>query len=339
MAKDRIEVSVQEELANVGRAIERVTRAAFAGAPGAAAKLRARKKTAQFSFRVRSSAQKKKIESTARRKILNKIFAQKAVQIENAIRKALEAVIVGLVGVSGTPVKVLGRTLGNARPKTDIDDEPFARFIKSPAGAGEIGLPDPDESLRNLKIALLKAIRVDVVVRARGPQVKFVFDQRRLLALTPHPDRFEGGATAPFFSWLSLVTGPDFLTGGTPQHAMVRASDIKAKLSSMSSNAKTFGNKASQSRGLKRAQKLEGLFQVSRTRDYAGNFAAIMLSTQRKTGKSPAEALGGKTASYRPGRQFVGFWDKWWLRTKIDLGVWTRRVMFAAVRAILKGGV
>ena len=53
--------------------------------------------------------------------------------------------------------------------------------------------------------------------------------------------------------------------------------------------------------------------------------------------RSPAEGFGGQTEDYQPSARFKGFWDEWWLRNKLELGTWSRRVMSATVRALLKG--
>lgn len=329
----KIEISLQEEMQNLSRAIKRVTAAAFSGAPGVAGTIKGKRKSVQFTFKIKGSAEKNSIESQARRTILGDIFSKRASEVERAIKTAMESVIAGLVGAGKSNVRVLGRSLGTAKPQRKIEQAPFAQFIKSRAGAGEIGLPDPNESIRNLKAALLASITVDVIVRKNGPQIKFSFDQRRLLKLTPHPNRFENGVQGPFFSWLSLVTGPDFVQGGTPGFALVRASDLKATLRK-SSSASSNGAKVS----LRRLNLTEELIRSSRTRGNAGEFAAVMLRTRSlKGGRSPAEALGGKTQDYRPSSRFNGFWDQWWLGTKLELGTWSRRVMSATMRALLRG--
>jgi hypothetical protein len=189
--------------------------------------------------------------------------------------------------------------------------------------------------MRSLKAALMASLTVDVIVRKDGPQIKFSFNQRRLLRLTPHPDRFEGGAGAPFFSWLSLVTGPDFVQGGTPGFALVRVSDLKASLR----QSGTVGNSRQASKiNLRRANIVEGLIRSSRTRGNAGELAGLMMRNRSlRGGRSPAEAFGGQTKDYRPNTRFNGFWDSWWLNTKIELSIWSRRVMSATVRALLRG--
>lgn len=333
MAKNKVELSVTEEVKNVTNVMAQVTKAIFAGSPGAAKRLKGKKKTAQFTFKADDRASKNNVEKAARRAIMKRVFEDQAVQIEKQIKRALEAVIAGLVGQGNPNIRVFARSLGTAKPRKDIDREAFARFIKSPLGAGEVGLPDPDESLRQLKMALLAAITVDVIVNSKGPRVKFSFDQRRLLKLTPHPLQFESGAPSPFFSWLSLVTGPDFARRGTPGFALVRVRDMQRELQSQKSKRR------GGSRGNLRAVRgLEGLMSISRTRSNAGEFAAIMLSTKRNGGKrSSAEFAGGSNQAYRPSRTFDGFWDTWWLQTKGELGTWSRRIMFAAVRSILKG--
>ncbi len=336
MAKNKIEVSIQQEMRSVAKAIKRVTSAAFAGAPGVAATVKGKRKSAQFTFRIRNSNDKRSIQSQARRQIINKIFVGRAAEVEHIIKQAMEAVVAGLIGVGNPNVRVFNRSLGSAKPSRKLEQEPFARFIKSSAGAGEIGLPDPNESLRNLKAALMASITVDVVVSKDGPKIKFSFDQRRLLRLTPHPDRFEGGGRAPFFSWLSLVTGPDFLRGGTPGHSLVRVSDLKASLRKSGTSP---NSRQASKLNLRRASIVEGLIRSSRTRGNAGELAGLMMRNraQRAGGRSPAEAFGGQTRDYRPSARFNGFWDGWWLNNKIELKVWSKRVVHATVRAILRG--
>lgn len=334
MAKSRVNIEVGEEVQNVSKAIGRVTSAIFAGAPGAAKSIKGKKKSAQFTFKMKDASAKSQVERAARRKIMREVFAERGPEIEKQIKKALIAVIIGLVGQRGANVRVFGRSLGNAKPARAIEQEPFAKFVMSPRGAGEVGLPDPAESIRNLKIALAVAISVDVTVRTNGPQVKFRFDQRKLLRMTPHPSQFESGAPAPFFSWLSLVTGPDFASRGTPGFAIVRASDIKRQLRSQSQELSRLRSK----RGARSVRSLEGLLTASRTRSNAGDFAAIMLSIRRGGGgkQSPAEFAGGKNQQYTPSRTFEGFWDMYWLQMKSELGIWSRRIMLAAVRSVIK---
>lgn len=331
MAKNKIEISLQEEMQNLGQALRRVTAAAFEGSPGVAPTIKGKRKSAQFSFKIRTANDKRSIESQARRNILGKIFADRAPEIEKQIKKAMEVVVAGIVGAGASNVRVFNRSLGGAKPGRPIEQAPFAQFIRSKAGAGEIGLPDPNESIRNLKAALMQAITVDVVVRKDGPQIKFTFDQKRLLKLTPHPNRFESGVKGPFFSWLSLVTGPDFVEGGTPGYALVRASDIRASLQRSSQKTATRINP-------RRANIAEGLIRASRTRGNAGEFAAIMMRNRvLRGGRSPAEAFGGKTQDYAPSSRYKGFWDEYWMQSKIDLGIWSRRVMSATARALLRG--
>ncbi len=228
---------------------------------------------------------------------------------------------------------MMGRALGAARPTRPLDGEPFATFIKSKSGAGEIGLPDPQEAIRNLKIALVASISVDVVVKKDGPQVRFVFDQGKLLKMTPHPDTMEGGSSGAFHSWLSLVTGPNFVSS-TPGYSLVRANDIIGELTNAQDQ---FGRRSSTRGELRSVRALNGLLRISRTREYAGMEAGIMLSNRRRNNRqSTAEFAGGSNQDYTPSRRFEGFWDEWWSSTKLDLGVWSRRIMFAAIRGALK---
>ena len=331
----KINISLQKEMENLGESLRKVTAAAFAGAPGVAPSIKGKRKSAQITFKIRSANEKQSLATHARREILGKIFAARAPEIERVMKIALQAVIAGLVGAGNANVKVFSRSLGIAKPKRALEQEAFAKFIKSKAGAGEIGLPDPSESIRNLKAALLQSITVDVVVRKNGPQIKFVFDQRRLLKLTPHPDQFEGGVRASFFSWLSLVTGPDFLRSGIDGFSLVRASDIKASLRKSSS---VRGSRRGSKTSLRRINIAENLISLSRTRGNAGKFAGIMMRNRAKgSGRSPAEAFGGQTEDYRPSSRFEGFWDIWWLRVKAELSIWGKKIVLATTKELLKG--
>jgi len=330
----KIDLSLQAEMESLGESLRKVTAAAFAGAPGVAPSIKGKRKSAQLTFKIRSANEKQSLESRARREILGKVFSDRAPEIERVMKTALQAAIAGLVGAGNANVKVFNRSLGVAKPKRALEQEAFAKFIKSKAGAGEIGLPDPNESIRNLKAALLQSITVDVVVRKNGPQIKFVFDQRRLLKLTPHPDQFEGGTRANFFSWLSLVTGPDFLRSGISGYSLVRASDIKASLRTSSS---TRGGRSSRA-SIRRINIAENLISLSRTRGNAGNFAGIMMRNRAKGGgRSPAEAFGGQIEDYRPSSRFEGFWDTYWLKVKAELSIWGKRIVLATTKQLLKG--
>lgn len=331
---DKVEVSLVEEMENVARALQRVTSAIFAGSPGTVARIPGKRKSAQFTFKINDGNKKRSIQSTANRKIAAIVFKQQALRLESEIRKALRNVVAGLTGMSNTSVSVMGRNLGSVRSSRPIDSQPFASYIRSPAGAGEIGLPDPEESLRNLKIALFACISVDVVVRSDGPQVKFSFDQRKLLKLTPHPDTMEGGPQGAFHSWLSLVTGPDMVRS-IPGFSLVRARDIKFQLESVQQRLGKL--KRVSTRSLKPVQALSNLLKISRTRSNAGDLAGLMLNNRRRNGhRSTAQFAGGATGDYHPSKSFDGFWDEWWFSIKQDLGVWSRRIMFAAIRGALK---
>lgn len=338
MTKPQVELSIEGTVRNTIQAMERVTSAVLAGNPAGAGTISGKKVTAQYTFRMRDPSLKRSIQEAAHRKMVAEVFQKHAVQLEAAIKKAVNTIIQNMVGISSQNVQVMGRSLGNLTSRTRLDDEPFAKFIKSKEGAGEIGLPDPNESIEQLKIALIAAITVDVVVRRTGPQIRFRFDQRKLLKLTPHPDQFEPGPKGAFYSWLSLITGPSYLSGGTPGYSMVRVGDIQREIRRASS--KNSGLTSAKSlRGMKKIQFLQNAINVSRTRGYAGEMAAIMLKTNRtgKSKKTQAEFFGGSNKDYQPSKNFNGFWDKWWVQRKQELSVYMRRVMSAAVRSILKG--
>jgi len=333
MAKNEIKLSLQAEMESVGKSLKKVTSAIFEGKPGIAPTIGGKRKSAQVTFKISSAEDKARINRHARRNFLEQFMKQNGPKMEIMMKKAMKSVIAGLIGGGSSNVTVFGQSLGTASPRRRIDDEPFAKFITSQEGAGEIGLPDPEESLRNLKAALMTALTVDVLSRSGfSPQMKFVFDQNRLLKRTPHPNQKESGASSPFFSWLSLVTGPQFISGGTPGYGLVRVRDLQKSLQESSSMAK------GGVRGMRRVQITENLIRVSRTHGNAGELAAIMMKTRSSgRGKSPAEAFGGVTEDYAPSPKFNGFWDLWWQQIKIDLNMWARKVLRATIRGILRG--
>ncbi len=87
VGEDKIEVSVQEELNNVARAIQRVTSSIFEKGGTAGKTIKRSRKSAQFTFRIRDSKKKRTVEQVAQRKMMKKAFSEKAVMIENEIRK------------------------------------------------------------------------------------------------------------------------------------------------------------------------------------------------------------------------------------------------------------
>lgn len=332
MAKNEIHLSLQKEMESLARSIKKVTAAIFSDKPGVSPKIVGKRKSAQITFKIHSAGDKRSILSQARRTYLNEFMRANGAEIEMMMNQAMRAVIAGLVGIGGSRVSVFGRSLGMAKPHKRIEDEAFARFIKGKAGAGEIGLPDPSESLHQLKAALFAALTVDVVTRGKhGPQIKFVFDQKRLLKMTPHPNQKDGsGKSSAFYSWLSLVTGPGFLNGGTPGFGLVRVKDLREGLKSSKSMKK------GGVRSMRRAQITESLIRSSRTHGNAGEMAGIMMSTKSKKGKSPALSFGGTGEDYHPDAKFNGFWDIWWTQIKPELSVWSKRVMSATIQGILR---
>ena len=158
-----------------------------------------------------------------------------------------------------------------------------------------------------------------------------------MVKLTPHPDQFESGPKGAFYSWLSIVTGPDY-TSSIPGYALVLIRDMNRqirKTSARSSGLTSIGAL----RSLKKMEFIQNMISVSRTRGYAGELAGVMLRNNRsaRSTKSPAELLGGQSQDYKPSKSFEGFWDKWWVQRKQEFSVFVRRIMGAAVRAILKG--
>jgi len=322
-----IKISVQDKVKKTGEAVAKTIRNVFANQPVTTPSAKSERKS--ISWTLSLQGKHKQIKDIVFQQLLNKLSGQRAVQFETAVRQAMTTVIMGIIGHRAQLITVFGRSLGIARATTNLENEAFVRFLRTPEGMGEIGLPDIDEALRSLKVALAASITVDrVSISDEGVQVTLRFNQRVLLKLTPHPNSLEGGAQGPFSSWLQLITGPQLITGGTPGFGLVRANDLVAQLRQSSSAGQ-----------LKRVEITHRLLSISRTRDSAGGMSAIMMSTQRGSGKrSPAETFGGITESYQPSRQFDGFWDDWWLRTKNDLSGWAKRIMFAALKAVIEQG-
>jgi hypothetical protein len=336
--KTVIKVSLQDTVESAGHSLRKAIAAGLGGfvKRGPAVKMvrkKGKRRTKKLVFKI-GSQDKTNFKAIATRQIVEKIFTSQSTHAQLLIRTALKSVMLGLVGLNAN-VQVASRSLGVAKPQRQLEQEAFVKFVKSQEGAGEIGLPYPDSSIHDLKLALVSAITVDVKINKRGPRVRFSLDQRKLLQLTPHPNQFERGSSSPFTSWLSLVTGPNFARSGTPGFSLVRVSDLRRTLQS-SQSLRGSGNVLKT--GLKRIEITENLIRSSRTRGNAGELAAIMMRNRAlRGGRSPAEAFGGKTEDYRPSGRFEGFWDQWWMQTKIELEVWSEKVIKAVTKTLLEG--
>lgn len=305
----KIIVGTNEEVANTARAMARVTRSIFEGAPGTAGKISRKTKTANVSLKI-GSKERDEVQDVVQRQIYEKL-QQNAPRIEEAIDRAIRSLINSIIGVGNQRVVVFGETLTMSSPRTSLETL-INTIIGSKELIGELGLPDPQETMRNLRIALTASITSRTVLYSDGPRSKVTFDQGRLLRLTPHPANFEGGNAAPFFSWLSLITGPDMPTK-TDGFALVRVKDILNTLKSIKAGDMNTTGFTSIRR---KANQLQNVASSSRSARSAGLAAGIMLSTipgTRGRGISPAEAIGGRGyEDYSPSKKFAGFWDDWW---------------------------
>ena len=294
------------------------------------------RKTAQYSTKL-SRKDQSNLKRVASQELLKKTFRQNSGRIEVAVNDAMMQVIAGLVGaLDSVDIKVLGRSIGSVRPTIDLDVSPLGKFIKSKEGAGEIGLPDPNESMRQLKHALTNAITPRVVIRPVGPRVRFSFNQNRLLKGTPHPSR---NSAAPFSSWLELVTGPDFISGISDVEfvTVAQMKDVlkKEKRSPRGLVKRNFGMADAKPR----SSGLSRFIKAPRSIGFAGNSAGLMLSIQKRGLRlSTAEFAGGKGRPYRTSSNLEGFWDTWWEQVKVDLKRWTALVNRAVIRQIINRG-
>jgi len=320
-------------------------RTTMGGEPGIASGFttKAKSKTAQLTVNITGSSKiKRSIESIARRTLLRELYQKRAVEFEVLIRRALFNLVAGVTDsdAASHSVSIAGSQVGVAKASRRIETEPFARFILTKEGAGEIGLPDPNHSLDELKDALFHAITPDVIVLNKGPQIKFKFDQSRLLRLTPHPGRDSKQGPAPFFSWLELVTGPNFQRSGTPGFTLVRVGDIRQQARNLRGNGEA--GRSSEKSFRKQIRSLTNVIHGSRTLSYSGNAAGLMfLTTSFDKARGQGEFFGGQATDWRPSASFEGFWDVWWARTKADLLQWSHRILRVVHRVMLqriKGG-
>lgn len=329
--KKPVSVSVNEVISNTIQSMERVSSAILSGSPASISdNIKGKKVTSQFSLNVKDPSLKEEIQNQTQKKIYQKVFQENAVILENEIKKAMHIAISNMLGLNAGNITVFGKPIGRLGKIRQIENEPFAKWIQSKQGAGEVGLQDPRESLEQLKYALVASISIDVTVTHRGPKVKLKFDQKKLLKLTPHPDATEPGPKGPFFSWLSLVTGPDFVSS-ISGYSLVTVKDMMQK------SRKLLSGKSKSALGnMKSIRGLNDLMKISRTASNAGNFAAVMLSNVSKNGrKSPAEFAGGKNKDYSPSKSFDGFWDKWWSERRSDMAPLVNKIMIVAIKTIL----
>jgi hypothetical protein len=152
MVKGEIQVPLKETVEATGEALRRAVLAGLGGLPqpGLPPKAKKKKRRTQRSLRFKLGPQDQaEVLDITHRKLINELFVKKGAKVQKIIEGALEAVIAGLVGLTSN-VSVGSRTLGSAKPRRPIDRAPFARFIKSKHGAGEVGLPNPDQELQKL---------------------------------------------------------------------------------------------------------------------------------------------------------------------------------------------
>ncbi len=341
----KIQISVGDIAQLAMESAAMTIRTTMGGDPGIASGFttKAKTKTAQLTINLSGSSKiKRSIESAARRKLLRELYQKRAVEFEVLIKRALFNLVAGVTdsNVASHSISIGGSQVGIAKASRRLEGESFARFILSKEGAGEIGLPDPNHSLDELKDALFHAITPDIIVRNKGPQIKFKFDQSRLLRLTPHPGRDAKQGPAPFFSWLELVTGPNFQSAGTPGFTLVRVGDIRQQARNLRGSGEA--GPSSEKGFRKRMQSLTNVIRGSRTLSYSGNSAGLMfLTTSLDKAVGQGEFFGGQATDWRPSVSFEGFWDIWWTRTKLDLLDWSRRILRVVHRVMLqriKGG-
>jgi hypothetical protein len=277
------------------------------------------------------------IKKIAEEKITKKVFVDNSQVLSTAVTKAVNDLMSNMLGLTEKDIKVLGTSLGTLKSKKDIKSEPFAAYILSKPGAGEVGLPDPMKELNKLSKALLDTIKIRIRVLKSGVKVSCSFDQEKLIRKTPHPDVVDSAPNGVFYSWLSLVTGPSPVQS-IKGFSFVTVSDMKRKLRDSKSKLKTVKKQSTVRSNIKLGKSLTRLMSVSRTKAYAGSYAGIMLSNKKKGYRSFAQVAGGENKDYTPSKTFFGFWDIWWSQKKAEFASYIPMIVGAAIKKILKSG-
>jgi len=321
MAKQKkSEVSVNEEIRDLAAAIRKVTTAIFESKGGGAARIKQKSKSTQVTFKV-SQKKRKDLEKAASRRLIQDTVSERRGELEAEIKRAVESVLIGLIGISSPSVKVMGRTLGSALPIENFTNGELASYVKSKKGAGEIGLEDPDSALSILAGSLLGAMSIVVTIGAFGiPKVNVTFSQTQLIKANPHPD-----TNSDFYSWLSLVTGPSFMRS-IPGYTFVTSREMFRKASKVKQRKGASSNMLST---------IKKIAKSPRSFGYAGYDAGLMFRNTREGNKRAAAQFAGATQNkgdYQPSTKFEGFWDDWWAEVKKELGRWIRLILFSAVR-------
>ena len=135
---EKIVVDVGDTIRSTIQAMENVASAALAGNATGASTIKGKRITAQYSFKLKDLGMRKDIQDAAQQKLTEMVFTQQAGTLENAIRTAMQQVVENITGYSSNNVRVLGETIGELRSSSDIENEGFAQYIKSPQGAGEV---------------------------------------------------------------------------------------------------------------------------------------------------------------------------------------------------------
>lgn len=217
---------------------------------------------------------------------LSKVINQQSGKIKKWLNQASYSIIHGLIDPSSDKanIKINGKNIGKIKPDLSLYKTAFAKYVLSKSGAGELGLPDPMSAMKDLEFALLDSFKISINIRGTDVSLEFNLDLNKVLSRTPHPGKMlPNGKKIEAMSWLQWVTGPNFIQG-ISGYGLVRVGDI--------------GRSKFKPRSLL----------------YAGGEAGVMLSLNtRKSGKSPYEALTGKSgASWKPIQDFKDrFWENW----------------------------
>lgn len=268
-------------------------------------------------------------------KVYQKAFVEYAQILSKAVSQAVHALLGNMLGVTEKNVKVFSKSLGTMVETKDLGSEPFAKYIKSKQGAGEVGLPDPEAAIENLRNALFEVIKVKIRVSKSGVSVTCSFPKEKLIRKTPHPDTEEKGQKGAFYSWLSLVTGPDEVKT-ISGFSFVSVGDMKKKLRDSRSKLKTVKKASTVRSNIRLGKSLQRLMQVPRTKANAASYAGIMLSNKKTGYRSPAQIAGGSNKDYQPSKTFFGFWDIWWSQRQKELSKHISTIVAIAVKAIIK---
>lgn len=229
-------------------------------------------------------------------------ISSKSFNISRIVDKTFQQGMHELLMKGRTSVSLLGYTTSVSMVET-IHDSKLGRALKNSMILGELGISDPEATMKTLADSLIHGFSSRVTTDRISIVIEYVFNANRIVGYNPHPGKQQlNGENISVDSWLQWIVGPKFDSGGTPGYGLIRVSSL---LSSGSGNSQDI-------------RKL--MARASRTNINAGGDAALMLRTKKtgnRRGSGQLTSFKGSTGKpWKPKLLEANFWAMWWKKNK-----------------------